>query len=183
MIPGYNIEITKVNTSDSKAIEKAIRPNTKLVYIETPCNPLLRLTDIQAVAAIARTAGAKLAVDSTFATPAATKPLQLGADFVIHSLTKYIGGHVNAHLGGRNGTGKNSIRHRQNACPGNTDTNHRGNQPILIGYKIDGNKADSATDQRNGMSHLAIGFGCYPGQRQCKKHVCSMHQDTHPSGF
>ncbi len=99
MIPGYNIEITKVNTSDSKAIEKAIRPNTKLVYIETPCNPLLRLTDIQAVAAIARTAGAKLAVDSTFATPAATKPLQLGADFVIHSLTKYIGGHGDA-LGG-----------------------------------------------------------------------------------
>jgi methionine-gamma-lyase len=99
MIPGYNIEITKVNTSDSKAIEKAIRPNTKLVYIETPCNPLLRLTDIEAVAAIAHAVGAKLAVDSTFATPAATKPLQLGADFVIHSLTKYIGGHGDA-LGG-----------------------------------------------------------------------------------
>jgi methionine-gamma-lyase len=99
MIPEYNIEITKVNASDSKAVEKAIRPNTKLIYIETPCNPLLRLTDIQAVAAIAHAAGAKLAVDSTFATPAATKPLQLGANFVIHSLTKYIGGHGDA-LGG-----------------------------------------------------------------------------------
>ncbi len=99
MIPEYGIEITKVNTSDNEAVKNAIRPNTKLVYIETPCNPLLRLTDIQAVAALAHAAGAKLAVDSTFATPLATKPLQLGADFVIHSLTKYIGGHGDA-LGG-----------------------------------------------------------------------------------
>ncbi|MDR1813954.1 MAG: PLP-dependent aspartate aminotransferase family protein [Tannerella sp.] len=99
MLPALNIAITKVNTSDIQAVENAIRPETRLVYIETPCNPLLRLTDIEAVAAIAHKAGAKLAVDSTFATPAATKPLQLGADFVIHSLTKYLGGHGDA-LGG-----------------------------------------------------------------------------------
>jgi methionine-gamma-lyase len=99
MIPEYGIEITKVNTSDDEAVKNAIRPNTKLVYIETPCNPLLRLTDIKAVATLAHAAGAKLAVDSTFATPLATKPLQLGADFIIHSLTKYIGGHGDA-LGG-----------------------------------------------------------------------------------
>ncbi|MDP4202144.1 MAG: PLP-dependent aspartate aminotransferase family protein [Bacteroidota bacterium] len=99
MIPEYGIEITKVNTSDIASVKNAIRTNTKLVYIETPCNPLLRLTDIKAVADLAHAAGAKLAVDSTFATPLATKPLQLGADFVIHSLTKYIGGHGDA-LGG-----------------------------------------------------------------------------------
>lgn len=99
MIPEFNIEISKVNTSDSDAVKRAIRPNTKLIYVETPCNPLLRLTDIQKIAETAHTAGAKLIVDSTFATPAATKPLQLGADFVIHSLTKYIGGHGDA-LGG-----------------------------------------------------------------------------------
>jgi len=99
MIPDLNIGITKVDTSDIEAIRGAVKPNTKLIYIETPCNPLLRLTDIAAVAAIAKEAGAKLAVDSTFATPAATKPLQLGADFVIHSLTKYLGDHGDA-LGG-----------------------------------------------------------------------------------
>lgn len=99
MIPEYGIEITKVNTSDIEAVKNAIRLNTKLVYIETPCNPLLRLTDIKVVADFAHAAGAKLAVDSTFATPLATKPLQLGADFVIHSLTKYIGGHGDA-MGG-----------------------------------------------------------------------------------
>lgn len=99
LIPMLNIEVTKVNTSDLIATQKAIRPNTKLVYIESPCNPLLRLTDIKKVAEIAHQAGAKLAIDSTFATPIATKPLKLGADFVIHSLTKYLGGHGDA-LGG-----------------------------------------------------------------------------------
>lgn len=99
MIPEYNIEITKVNTSDEESIHNAIRANTKLIYIETPCNPIIRLTDIRKVAEIAHAAGAYLIVDSTFATPAATKPLKLGADFVIHSLTKYIGGHGDA-LGG-----------------------------------------------------------------------------------
>ncbi|MDR1153119.1 MAG: PLP-dependent aspartate aminotransferase family protein [Bacteroidales bacterium] len=99
MIPGLGIEITKVNTSDLEAVRNAMRPNTRLVYVETPCNPLLRLTDLAAVAGIVRRSGAKLAVDSTFATPLATRPLELGADFVIHSLTKYLGGHGDA-LGG-----------------------------------------------------------------------------------
>lgn len=99
MIPGLGIGITKVDTSDLNAIKNAIQPNTRLVYIETPCNPLLRLTDIAAVAEITHKAGAKLVVDSTFATPMATKPLTLGADLVIHSLTKYLGGHGDA-LGG-----------------------------------------------------------------------------------
>jgi methionine-gamma-lyase len=99
MIPTLHIDITKVNTSDPIAIQAALKPNTKLIYIETPCNPLLRLTDIVVTAEIAHSVGAKLAVDSTFATPLATKPLQLGADFVIHSLTKYLGGHGDA-LGG-----------------------------------------------------------------------------------
>jgi methionine-gamma-lyase len=99
LFPGLGIGIVKVDTSDLDALAAAVKPGVKLVYIETPCNPLLRLTDIAAAAEIAHKAGARLAVDSTFATPAATKPLRLGADFVIHSLTKYIGGHGDA-LGG-----------------------------------------------------------------------------------
>ncbi|MDR2537245.1 MAG: aminotransferase class I/II-fold pyridoxal phosphate-dependent enzyme [Treponema sp.] len=99
LFPGLGIQITKVDTSDLDALREAVRPNTRLVYIETPCNPLLRLTDIAAAADIAHNANARLAVDSTFATPAGTKPLALGADFVLHSLTKYLGGHGDA-LGG-----------------------------------------------------------------------------------
>ena len=99
MIPALGIEISKVNTADLNAVKAALKPNTRLIYVETPCNPILRLTDIAAVAAIAREANALLAVDSTFATPLVTRPLKLGADFVVHSLTKYLGGHGDA-LGG-----------------------------------------------------------------------------------
>jgi methionine-gamma-lyase len=93
------IEVTRVDMSQPRNIEAAIRPNTKLVYAETPANPLIRLTDIAAAARIAHAAGAKLVVDSTFATPLATRPLELGADYVVHSLTKYLGGHGDA-IGG-----------------------------------------------------------------------------------
>jgi methionine-gamma-lyase len=93
------IEVTTADLSDLDDLRRAIHPNTKLVWAETPANPILRLTDIQAVAGIAHKAGAELAVDSTFATPIATRPIELGADYVVHSLTKYIGGHGDA-LGG-----------------------------------------------------------------------------------
>ncbi|RXF71167.1 trans-sulfuration enzyme family protein [Arcticibacter tournemirensis] len=99
MLPSLGVNISKVNTSDPSAIENALTAKTRLIYVETPCNPLLRLTDISAVSTIARKAGVLLAVDSTFATPVATRPIELGADFVIHSLTKYLGGHGDA-LGG-----------------------------------------------------------------------------------
>ncbi|MFT3737428.1 MAG: PLP-dependent aspartate aminotransferase family protein [Breznakibacter sp.] len=99
IIPHWGIAISKVDTSDTQAVANAVRPNTRLIYVETPCNPILRLTDITQTAEIANRAGAKLAVDSTFATPIATRPLELGADYVVHSLTKYMCGHGDA-LGG-----------------------------------------------------------------------------------
>jgi len=95
----YGIEVSLVDTSDVEAVRRALRPNTRLVYIETPANPILRLTDIAAVADIAHQAGVPLVVDSTFATPVFQRPLSLGADFVLHSMTKYLGGHGDA-LGG-----------------------------------------------------------------------------------
>ncbi|MDF1823201.1 MAG: PLP-dependent aspartate aminotransferase family protein [Verrucomicrobiales bacterium] len=90
------IKISRVDTSDPAAVETALRENTRLVYIESPCNPILRLTDIAAIAKLLRGTKARLAVDSTFATPVATRPTDYGADFVIHSLTKYLGGHGDA---------------------------------------------------------------------------------------
>ncbi len=99
VIPTLGIRVTRVNTTDLEAIQAAILPQTKLVHIETPCNPIVRLSDIQTIAKIAHAAGAKLSVDSTFATPVATQPIKLGADFVIHSLSKYLCGHGDA-IGG-----------------------------------------------------------------------------------
>ncbi|MFL5354898.1 trans-sulfuration enzyme family protein [Archangium sp.] len=95
----FGVEVSPVDTSDLEQVRAALRPNTRLVYIETPCNPILKLTDVAAVASLAHGAGARLAVDATLATPIGQQPLALGADLVIHSLTKYIGGHGDV-LGG-----------------------------------------------------------------------------------
>ena len=96
----FNIGVTLVRTSvDLQAIETAITPQTRLIWIETPGNPLMSITDIAGCAEIARKHNVLLGVDNTFATPALTRPLELGADIVMHSATKYIGGHSDV-LGG-----------------------------------------------------------------------------------
>jgi methionine-gamma-lyase len=95
----FGVSVTPVDTAGLDNIGNAIQDNTRMIWIETPSNPLLRISDIEDVATLAKQQGALLAVDSTFATPIATRPLQLGADLVMHSLTKYIGGHGDA-MGG-----------------------------------------------------------------------------------
>ena len=89
----WGLAFDTVDLSDLEAVRAAIRPTTKLVWIETPSNPLLKIVDIAAVAEVAHSAGARAIVDNTFATPALQRPLALGADAVVHSVTKYIGGH------------------------------------------------------------------------------------------
>ena len=99
LLQGYGIEVCSVNLSDLEAVKSALRKPVQLAFLETPCNPICRLTDIRAVAELVHAQGGQVAVDSTFATPMASRPLELGADFVIHSLTKYLGGHGDA-IGG-----------------------------------------------------------------------------------
>ena len=89
----FHVETTIVDTSDLEAVKNAIRPNTKLIHIETPGNPTLTISDIRAIADIAHENGALLSVDNTFASPFNQRPIELGADFTIESLTKYINGH------------------------------------------------------------------------------------------
>jgi cystathionine gamma-synthase len=90
----WGLQVDFVETSDLAALARAIQPGrTKLVWIETPANPLWTITDIAAAAGIAHAAGARLAVDSTVATPVLTQPIALGADLVMHSATKYLNGH------------------------------------------------------------------------------------------
>ncbi|MEM7030409.1 MAG: cystathionine gamma-synthase [Chloroflexota bacterium] len=93
ILTGYGIEFSFVDTSDPAALSSALQANTKLVWLETPTNPMLRLTDIEAIATITKEKGIWLGVDNTFGSPALQNPLTLGADFVVHSTTKYIGGH------------------------------------------------------------------------------------------
>lgn len=93
VVANYGIEFDLVDMSDPDAVRAGVRPNTKLVWVETPTNPYLKIVDIAAVAEIAHNAGARLVVDNTFASPYLQQPLAHGADFVIHSATKYLGGH------------------------------------------------------------------------------------------
>jgi methionine-gamma-lyase len=89
----FGVETTFVDAADAEAYTAAIRPNTKMFWMETPSNPLVRVTDIAEVAAAGKRAGIASVVDNTFATPFNQRPLELGADLVIHSATKYFGGH------------------------------------------------------------------------------------------
>jgi len=93
------VEVAFVDTSDLEEVRAALRPTTRVVYVETPANPTLRLADVEALAALTRGTGAALIVDSTIATPMGLRPLTMGADYVVHSLTKYACGHGDA-LGG-----------------------------------------------------------------------------------
>lgn len=99
ILPDLGITVSAVNLSRIEDVKAALRPNTRLIHAETPCNPLLRLTDLAALAELAHAHGALVSVDSTLATPVATRPLELGVDLVIHSLTKFMNGHGDA-LGG-----------------------------------------------------------------------------------
>lgn len=99
ILPDFGIEVTCVNLSKQEELRMAMRENTRLVYCESPCNPLIRFTDLQAVSDIAHEGGALVSVDSTLSTPVACRPLTLGCDLVIHSLTKFINGHGDA-MGG-----------------------------------------------------------------------------------
>lgn len=89
----FGVESTYVDTCDLAQVENAVRPNTRLIYIETPANPTMQVTDIEAVAAIAHRHGCRLVVDNTFASPYLQRPIDLGADIVLHSVTKFINGH------------------------------------------------------------------------------------------
>ncbi|MGU3432391.1 trans-sulfuration enzyme family protein [Actinomycetes bacterium M1A6_2h] len=93
LLSGWNVDVSTVDLTDTAAVAAAFRPTTVMVYTETPSNPLQKITDISAVAALAHSRGSLLAVDSTFASPALQRPIELGADIVVQSTTKYLGGH------------------------------------------------------------------------------------------
>jgi cystathionine beta-lyase/cystathionine gamma-synthase len=95
----YQLEFSYVDTSEPELIEQAIRPNTKLLFVETPTNPVMKLTDLGRAAEIAHARNVKVVVDNTFASPYVQRPIELGADLVVHSTTKYLNGHSDS-IGG-----------------------------------------------------------------------------------
>ena len=98
-LPKYGIEYTFTDGYQLDDFEKAIQPNTKLIFIETPSNPLMTITDIEAVVALSKQRGILSAIDNTFASPVNQNPIDLGIDIVMHSATKYLGGHSDISAG------------------------------------------------------------------------------------
>jgi cystathionine gamma-lyase/cystathionine beta-lyase/cystathionine gamma-lyase/homocysteine desulfhydrase len=99
VMAGFGLEFTYIDTSDATNVERAIRKNTRMVYVETPTNPLMRLSDLAAIGQICRRKKVSLVVDNTFMSPYFQQPLALGADMVVHSTTKFLNGHSDG-LGG-----------------------------------------------------------------------------------
>lgn len=189
MLPRLGISITKVDTSQPENIAAAMRPETRLVYVETPCNPILRLTDIAAVAAIAHAGGARLAVDSTFATPLATQPLELGADFVVHSLSKYLGGHGDALGGILLGRRADLAPLRQQTAirlggvlsPFNAWLILRGLATLPLRMRAHADNALAVAQFLEG--HPRVRYVCYPGLPSHPQHALAQRQMRNFSGM
>ncbi|MCX6150422.1 MAG: aminotransferase class I/II-fold pyridoxal phosphate-dependent enzyme [Ignavibacteriales bacterium] len=99
ILAGFGVETTFVDTANLELVKQAIKPNTKVVYVETPANPTLSITDLEEAAKIAHNSGAKLVVDNTFLSPVLQRPFEFGADVILHSMTKFLNGHADVVAG------------------------------------------------------------------------------------
>jgi len=185
----YGLMFTFVNTADPQAVEQAITPETKLIWLETPTNPMLKLADIAQIAKIAEAHGAWLAVENTFASPALQRPLSLGADFVIHSTTKYIGGHSDS-VGGaiifNDDAAYERLKYLQNAIgaiPGPMDCflTLRGIRTLALRMKAHSHNALQVAQYL--ADHPAVAEIFYPGLESHPQHTLAKRQMAAPGGM
>jgi len=165
----WGISYTPVAVNDVEAVRAAIQPHTKLVWVETPTNPLLNIGDIEALAGVAHAANAKIVVDNTFASPYLQQPLTLGADVVLHSTTKYIGGHSDV-VGGALITNDEELdaafgflQNGAGGVPGPFDAylTLRGAKTLALRMDKHSDNAEAIVDFLQG--HKAISQVLYPG--------------------
>jgi cystathionine beta-lyase/cystathionine gamma-synthase len=172
-----DLHVTYVDMGDPTAVEAAITPETRLIWVESPTNPLLKLVDIEAIAPIARANGLLLAVDNTFASPALQRPLAMGADIVVHSTTKYIGGHSDV-IGGAVVVGRDHLAEKigflQNAIgsiasPFDSFLMHRGLKTLGLRMQRHGENAMALATWLE--SHPKIARVIYPGLPSHPQHA------------
>ncbi|SHJ21700.1 trans-sulfuration enzyme family protein [Propionispora hippei] len=184
----YGVETTLVDTANLEEIKQALRPNTRLIHIETPGNPTTRVSDIAAIAGIAKAAGALLSVDSTFASPYLQQPLALGADLVIHSLTKYINGHGDAMGGAVIGRKELINRIKRQAMvnlggvisPFNAWLIMRG--VVTLPLRMEQHSRTAQTVAEFLAGHRAVDFVAYPGLSSHPQHGIAQKQMSLFSG-
>jgi len=180
----YNVQTTLVDTSDLEKVKAAIKPNTRLIHIETPANPTLKISDIEAIANIAHENGALLSVDNTFASPYNQRPLALGTDFAIESLTKYINGHGDAMGGAVLGAKLLIDKIRAEAMvnlggaisPFNAWLIMRG--IVTLPLRMRQHNSSAMTIARFLSGQKAIRFTAYPGLETDKGHTIAKRQMT-----
>lgn len=181
-----SIDFTYVDGADAAEFEAAINPKTRLVWVESPTNPLLQLVDLAALAGVCRSADVVMAVDNTFATPYFQRPLELGAHVVVHSTTKYIAGHSDV-IGGAVATDEpdlfNAIKFYQNAAgavPGPFDSwlTLRGVKTLAVRMRAHEDNAMQIATHLEG--HHLVRSVAYPGLRNHPQHDLAVHQ---MSGF
>jgi len=178
----YGIRFSFIDSSDVAQVEAAMEDATRYVYLETPTNPLLRLSDIEAVARIAHAGGALCVVDNTFATPYLQNPLELGADVVLHSMTKYLGGHSDVVAGALVGNDPelfDSFAFFQNSCGGSLDAMSsflvlRGTKTLALRMERHGENAMRIA--RFLESHDAVDRVIYPGLESHPQHELAKRQ-------
>ena len=185
----FGIEFTYVDTTRVEEIAAAVRPRTRYVYVETPSNPLLRLTDLAAAARIAKECGALLVVDNTFATPFLQRPLEHGADLVLHSLTKYLGGHsdvVGGGLIGKDATLREDLAFLQNAAGGQLGPMDsfmvmRGTKTLAV--RMERHCANAAALAEMLEAHELVERVHYPGLSSHPQHELARRQMHLPGGM
>ena len=182
----WGVEHTPVDLNDLDALRAAIRPTTRVVWCETPTNPLLNVSDIAALAEVAHEAGALLVVDNTFASPYLQRPLTLGADVVVHSTTKYLGGHSDV-VGGAlvaadAGLGEQLAYHQNamGAVAGPMDSWLVLRGLKTLGVRVDRHGENAARIAEFLLGHPAVGDVLYPGLPQHRHHEIAAKQ---MSGF
>jgi cystathionine gamma-synthase len=182
----WGVEHTPVDLNDLDALRAAIRPTTRVVWCETPTNPLLNVSDIAALAQVAHDAGALLVVDNTFASPYLQRPLTLGADVVVHSTTKYLGGHsdvVGGALIAADADLGEQLAYHQNAMgavagPMDSWLVLRGLK--TLGVRVDRHGGNATRIAEFLLGHPAVGDVLYPGLPQHRHHEIAAKQ---MSGF
>ncbi len=178
----FGISVRYVDTTDATAVFDALTPQTRLIWIETPTNPTLKVSDIEAIAAVAKAGGALLCVDNTFLSPALQQPLLLGADLVVHSATKYLGGHSDLIAGAvvaKSAELGAQICFIQNACgavlsPHDSWLVIRGIETLPL--RIEKHSANAGQVARFLQSHPAVKTVHYPGLESHPNHAVAAGQ-------
>ena len=185
----YDIKFSFVDARETEKIAEALRPETKCIYLETPTNPLLRLTDLSAATALAKEAGVLVVVDNTFATPFLQNPLALGADIVLHSMTKYLGGHSDVIAGCLLGNDP-ELRERyafyQNSCGGSLDPFSsflvlRGTKTLAV--RMERHCANARAIAEFLEAHAAVDRVHYPGLESHPQHELCARQMRDSGGM